>query len=302
MVTRTTFEALSPIQFEYIHTINGGLKTQNVVLEGGLNYTFSSLLEGCKDVAFVNDSAIALTDAKPLSSLFRDHLSVLYPEKIAGTFTLATEVTTLVGEDSKIKLHENNLYIGGAGTVCYFNITPKQGYVQLTVNGKLCCVSDKYPYDVYLTDEELSLSEMHRGLFEIYYFRKNRLTFRNMTKEGARFISYGKDRKLRCVGLELNEAIINTYHFIPTFITETSLQRGVNVSIKEVKYYTKNNEYFSENDLTIKEQKDTSVNLLCEFPLKSITNNSTNLVSLNMAPLKTNFTEIGTFKPTLSSK
>lgn len=301
MIKNTTFQSLSAIEFEFNHKINGGLKHQELRLKGGLDVISYPLLNKFKDVALTNESAVVLTDSKRLNDVFQIQNVVLYPQHISGTFSLFAEPTPLFGNDNEIKLKDNSFYIGGKGVSCYFNIIPQNNsFIQLTVNGKHCHFTKEYPYDVYLTDEELDPSENYRSLFELYYFKKNRLTFRVITNEGPRFMSYGKkDRKLRCVGLELNEAIVNSYHFIPNFVTSTFLKQDIDVSAKEVKYYTKNNAYYSENDLKIKEQKETPINLLCEFPLKQISEKRK--VNLNMALLKTNFTETGTFKSTLSS-
>jgi hypothetical protein len=195
-------------------------------------------------------------------------------------------------------MFNNSLYIGGQGSRAVFNVVPiDHQRVQLRINFKRVQIAKEYPYDVFLSEDPLEDSEKEREIFDIDS-TGGMLMFKTKTSEGYRFLSFGEDRKIRCVGVMLNEAVLNNYHFKPTFLTNVAWQYGFDPTIKEIKYYNENEPLYNKTKLNVKLTKQLSTNLLLDFPLSKVSESEP---AVNLALLRTNFTSTGTFNSQLSS-
>ena len=207
----------------------------------------------------------------------------------------AVDTLALVG-DVVFKWSGKQIYVGGKGEDVIFNVVPmsKGNTVQLRHNQYRVTVEKDYPYSLYLSVEPVPSNEKNRELFVIDYIN-GEITLRSETKEGFRFVSYGEDRVVRCVGLEINDIKINDYHFTPEFNTASILPHGFIPTNNEVKYFTEIDSPKQNKTLDIKFKKELETNLLIDCPLQLLTNESLTSVPINIAVIKTNFTPTGTF-------
>ena len=110
-------------------------------------------------------------------------------------------------------------------------------------------------------------------------------------------MSHGSDRIVRAVGVELNDKIINPYHFVIKFKTRSAINYGSSsTDTNQVVYY---------NELELQTQSTLNVKYTINRPTNRLVTCATNELSkhtrtnVNSALLKTNFSTSGKFLPQL---
>ena len=298
MLTRKlTLSALQPIKLS--HAYDSDLKVEYKQFNSGLRYYDHNALKNFADISFSNESALILTKRLPYNQVFNDQQKTLTVKDLCGMFILyAKDNETLMG-DTKIKFHPSGkFFVGGNGQDAIFNVVPaSNNKIYLRFNKKRIQVTQTYPYDLYLSEDELPENESYRELFEIVY-KSKKIQFKIATKEGTRYLSFGVDRILRGVGLELNKLYINSYSFDVQFFGSESLLYGLDQNAKEVKYYNTNESLSEKKALNLKLFQQQDTNLLIDFPI--IQAQTSTQLKTNIALLKTNFTSTGTFNTSLS--
>lgn len=296
--TTNSLSSLLPIRLSYNFNSDEELSCEYRTIQGGLNYFKHQLFESFQDAAFSNKTALFLTSSKKLKSVFKNTSHELSVGDIPNCFSLSVSNTNALMGDTQIKTLNKSLFVGGKGESVFFNAIPvERGIVQLRFKNMRVAVEKHYPYTVYLTSEPVPDDEKERELFQVE-FVNNRLTLKNKTKEGYRYLSYSKDRKVRCVGLELNDAIINEYYFFPNFPTSSTLKYNFDPTNYEVKYFNETDSPIDDKTVFIKEKQELDVNLLVDCPLKTLVE-STSSAPVNIALIKTNFTPKGVFNNSL---
>ena len=294
-----SLSAFDPIKLAYKYSTTGDLKADYKEFKSGMRYYEHNALKRFADISLSNESALILTDTLSLNSIFQEQQKNLPINEITGMFILSIKDTAVFGGNNSIKYFNGQFCVGGKGEDVIFNIVPAtDNKVYLRVNYKRVQVSHHYPYEVYLSDDQLPDEESNREMFEVS-FRRKKFIIKTRTREGTRFLSFGSDRILRAVGLELNKSIINPYHFDVQFLGFSSFKYGSDYDAKEVKYYNTNESLLEKKALNIKAYKGQHTNILFDFPI--INTQTTTNVGVNMAILKTNFTSTGTFNSSLSS-
>lgn len=292
VVNTRPLSALSSVKFTYNY--NSEEKLHNVYnsFRGNFGYYDYILFKNFKDIALSKKNCLVLTDVKDLQSVFETQKTVLSLGTIAGTtFLQATnnEFLTVTGKQ---------VYVGGNGKRLFLNIVPINiNTVELKTNESIYLqIDEQYPYTVKLTETILDESQSYVRRFEVDY-NDNKISFKVKTPEGYRFLSYGVDKVLRAVGVELNDTIINPYVFTVVPVTDTSIEYNFDPTTSEIKYYNELLSYSTRQTVDIKTNTEKNTNLLISCPTAEITKEET--VNLNVALLKTNFSSSGTYSPKL---
>ena len=296
-VRNFSLSALSPIKLAYNYNSLEKLKADYRVVSNGSRYYKQELLNQCADGAFSQHNALILTDVKKLKNLFEKTIEEQNIKNFGACFYLSVTDTDYLAGEVVVTNTNSGFYVGGTGNKSLFNVLPLgSGIVELKYNGFQIAVNENYPYDLELLPEPLQ-ENIYRQQFEIEIY-KNKIAFKANTIEGVRYLSYGLDRKLRFVGVQLNETIVNEYLFTPIFVTSSTIEYDFDPSTKEVRYFNQIETTNSDRTLEIKEQTDVDTSLLVSCALKDVTSDKEE-VPVNIAITKTNFTTTGTFNASL---
>ena len=287
--------ALNPTEVSYYYNNNEALSGSYRLYTNGLQTYSYELFKGFKDAAISKKTALVLTNIKDLKQVFETPSKFVDIGYISGNCYLQTNNNQTLNGDVAIKLYNNNLWIGGKGEPAVFTIIPVEvNVVELKVNDFYVQVSNEYPFDIILSKTPLVDSERYRQKFTIN-FKNELISLKHLTSEGYRYLSYNlNDRKLRCVGTQLNQAIISQYLFNATFVSSVTLPYGYNPSIQEIKYYNTVDSGVKQKTVDVSEKTQTDTNLLVTLPtLKFL--NTDKPVTANISILKTNFSSTGAF-------
>lgn len=292
VVNTRPLSAISSVKFTYNYNSEEKLHNTYNAFRGNFGYYDYTLFKNFKDVALSKKNCLVLTDVMDLQTVFETRKTNLFLGTIAGTTFLKAknqEFLTVTG---------TQVYVGGNGQRLFINIIPiNSNVVELkTDNGKYIQIDEQYPYTVRLSETILDESQISIRRFEAD-FKDDQISFKVKTPEGYRFLSYGVDRVLRAVGVELNETVVNPYRFTVVPVTDTSLEYDFSPTTSEIKYF---NEFFGYNTrrtVDIKTNTEKNTNLLISCPTTELTKAET--VNVNVALLKTNFSSSGTYSPKL---
>jgi hypothetical protein len=266
------------------------------VIDSGLRYYEHDLLVNCTDGAFSQQNAIILTKSKDIKTVFNQQTTYVDIKNFACCFYLSVTDTDILSNDTKIKSLNKTLYVGGKGTEVIFNAIPiEEGVIELKVNNQLLAVSENYPYNLILLNEPLQ-ENVHRQRFLVEVLG-NKIALKSKTNAGYRYLSYSNDRILRCIGLQLNETIINQYLLTPIFISEDNMFYDFDSSTKETRYYNEFGLTSQETTVDVKKQIQVDTSLLVSCSLEDVVNNEE--VNVNIAITKTNFATSGTYNTSL---
>jgi len=288
--------ALSPVKLNYRYKTTEFLKAEDKIIDSGLRYCEQELLKESADGSFSQETVVVLTDIKDLKEVFEETIEEKTIETFSASFYLAVEDTDFLSGDTILTFKNKIFFVGGTGTQAIFNLLPiDKKLFELKCDGKQVAVSPTYPYNLILLDEPLQ-EDIERQRFTLDYFN-NRIVLKNNTAEGTRYLSYGIDRQMRFVGLQLNDTTVNNYKLLPLFLTSPTIDYNFNPSVNEIRYYRQEKSSPLNKNLTIKDKKQQDTSLLITCSLKDIT--SKNDVNTNIAITKTNFTTSGTFNTAL---
>ena len=298
-VTTHALSSLSPVKLSYQSNKLDKLSGKYVSAEGGLTYFLHDAFHGYKDAALSKKTCLVLTNTHPVSSLFEATFS-------NTTYSLGAVAGSLyltVG-DEYVTVSGNNLFVGNPcgriGTKALITIVPTEDptVAKLRVSGgKFIQIEKEYPYNLTLNTDENLVTEQNR-LFYIDHGKNGLICFKTKTREGFRFVSYGVDKMLRAVGLELNETKINNYHFDAEYQTSQTLNRGFAAPMLEVNYFNDLVNTQGKTNLIINKKAVRDTNFLVICSTKNIAEHQ-NVTTTNIAMLKTNFSSSGTFLPSI---
>ena len=295
-VKTLSLSSLSPLRLTYNYNSKEEISSHYRVVDSGLRYYQHELLDDCADGAFSQNNALVLTKRKDIKTIFAQPTTYVNIQSVACCFYLTVPDTDTLIDDTTVKLYSDQFYIGGQGTDVLFNAIPvENGTIELKANGQLIAVSETYPYNLILLDEPLQ-ENIHRQRFEVSAYG-NKITLKNKTAGGYRYVSYSSDRILRCVGLQLNDTTINSYLFNPIFISTSSNAYDFNPSMKEIRYYNEFGSTEQEKEVDVKTQMQLDTNLLVSCSLDDVASNEE--INVNIAITKTNFATSGTFNTSL---
>ena len=287
-LTTHSLSALSPVKFTYKFNkeekLSGALYSYN----NGFGYYKHDAFESFHDAAFSKKNCLILTNNKPLKDVFASDSKQVNIGTVAGCMFLKTAsgkyLTTL----------SNGIYVGGIGEKLFVNVLPiSNNIVELKISKTKYIQIDKdYPYTAKISEEILDGDDLNRQRFEIDY-KDGLVSFKTLTKEGYRYLSYGVDQTVRAVGLMLNETVVNPYLFIPDFISENGIYHDFDAKTSEVKYYNELTAFANRYNLNIKEEQESDTNLLISCTTTDIALSAS--VPVNIALTKTNFSSSGSY-------
>lgn len=288
-VNINSLSALNPVKLTYRHVSDEKLASEVVLGSNGISYYKHSVFENFKDASLSRKNCLVLTDVKDLNDIFENESSNIEFGTIAGCIFLKTSdgryLTTL----------NNQIYVGGVGQKLFLNVIPlEDGSVYLKFN-KTSFVEfvDSYPYPLRISNETVVDEQLYTRKFYIDY-TNGKASFKVKTNEGFRFVSFGIDKVVRAVGLELNDTIVNQYYLNVEFVTDSSVQYNVDSKMKQVQYFNEFESTDTRRTLEVKSQSNKDTNLLITCATTQI-NLSSSEAFINIAPTKTNFTSFGTF-------
>ena len=291
-INNYTLADLKPVRFVYDYHTKHTLKHQLVSLQGGLTFCKHDALINYKDSALSKKNCLFLTDIKELSGVFTKTSHILTIGEISGSLFLHI--------NGKYVTHLNGgLFLGGIGEKLFINVVPVgRSLSELRINKThYIKIDNYYPYTARITNEAVGSSDDHTRLFKIEYSKGGLISFKTKTKEGHRFLSFGVDRVIRAVGLELNRTIVNPYHFKAEFKTNPVFEYNTMTESSEIKYFNELNSSKNKNNVNIKLERPKNTNFLISCPSLNVSDSDE--VNVNIAMLKTNFTSTGTFFPSI---
>lgn len=294
-VTTHSLSALTPIKFTYKFNKEERLTNNKYAFYNGFSYYTHSALSAAQDVLMSKKNLLILTDNISLRDIFHSDSDQVNIGKIAGSFYLKSPSNAYV---TKIK---NDVFMGGVGEKLGVTVVPiTNNLVELVVDKtRKLTVDENYPYTVKISDDQFSDGKLLRQRFEMDYF-DGRVSFKIQTKEGPRFMSFGADKVIRAVGLELNETVVNPCRFYVEMISDNGIYYNFDAKTSEVKYFNELGSFNNQNNVVIKEDQESNTHLLisCATSLLGVSAE----VPVNIALTKSNFSSSGSYstKQTIS--
>lgn len=286
-----SLSALKPVKFVYnfnkAEHFTGTLNT----FKNGFGYYLHEGLKNFQDAALSNKTCLILTDNVKLKTLFESDSRYINIGTIAGCLYLKTSSNYYITTSL-----DGGIYVGGTGEKMFINVVPiEENLVELRVGKNSRIQIDAlYPYTAKVSKEFLDDQNLHRQRFEIDY-KDNLISFRTKTAEGWRYLSYGADRTIRANGLMLNDTVINSYLFVADFVSSDAIYYDFDAKTSEVKYYNEISTYGNRDTVNIKEEQESSTNLLITVPTAEITKTTSDQVPVNISLTKTNFSSSGSY-------
>lgn len=290
-VNTYSLSAISPVKFIYKYNSEEKLAGSYASIKGDFAYFKHEALVNFQDAALSRKTCLMLTDTKNLKTIFESADESYNIGEIAGTFLLKVR-------DKRITETNDVIYVGGTGKPILITVVPVgNNLAELRVNRTSWIEIDKtYPYTAKLTRDTIDGPDLQ---FRRYYveYQNGLMYFKVLTPEGFRFLSYGVDNVIRGVGLELNDTIVNPYHFFAEYKTRETLDYNYTPDEKEVKYFNDAVDQQHKTDVELKTIVDSETNLLITCPTSELS--KSNEVVINISSLKTNYTPSGTFSPSI---
>ena len=301
-VNTYSLSALTPLKFVYNYGDKQELKNNYIPFQGGFAYYRHDALVNSKDVALSKKNYVALTEIKELSSVFDISKTTSYFKfgTTAASFYLKIDGKKIVEGDGII--YKGGLGgCGSEGKPILLTVIPlDDNWVELRVGkSKYLKVDSEYPYVVRLTDRPLDPSLAYTKKFKVEYANNKITLAAQLLSEEFRYLAFAKDNVLRAVGLELNNTILNNYHFDIEFVsnswstTSTTLYGYIPKTTK-IKYFNSLYNNINKTNVHLQEIENKETNLLITCPTQEMSK-STNEVNVNISLLKTNFSSEGTF-------
>jgi hypothetical protein len=289
-----SLSALSPVNFTYHYNSEEKIKSTLNLYQGNFGYYEHDLLSNFKDAALSKKNCLILTDVKSLKEVFQKPFTTLLIGTISGSLYLKTS------DGKYVTTKDNHLYAGGVGQKAFISIIPQQdGTVELKLGkNKYIEIQETYPYTVNISEALVGETNRAKRRFQIDY-KDNKITFKILTSEGYRFLSYSSacsERIIRAIGVELNDTIVNPYKFSTEFVSTPSMLYNFNSQTKEIKYFNELLAFETRQTVDIKEQTTNETNLIVSCPTSTLSK-SLSAVNVNIALAKTNFSSSGTYSP-----
>jgi len=295
VVQNESLSALTPVKFAYRYNSEELFESDTNLFKSNFSYYKHELLDQFRDAAFSKQNCIVLTDTKKLESVFKNKSVDLSIGQVPATVYLKTNTNHFLTETDGL------IYIGGTGERLMITVDPiGNNIVELNIGSteRYIKIDNVYPYTATIEERILGEDELYLAQFEVDY-QNGFLTLKAKTPEGPRYLSYGADRVLRAVGLEMNDVVINSYRFIPEFVTSPNITYDFNPTAKEVKYYNEISSVDGRKNVLIKTSTENDTNLLVSCPTVDLSLESLSSVSVNIAIAKTNFSSSGTYTPSI---
>lgn len=287
--------ALSPVKFIYNFAESQEFKGQYKPISSNFYYYEHEGFRNFKDAALSKKSVLVLTDTKQLQEVLESKLlSYSVGTYIGGSLFLEDNGRFLT---TKHNLLYRGAPCGNSSRAELLSISLLEGgLAEIRIGSKFVEIDSNYPFTAKLVDSETFGDAQYRQ-FAIET-ANGKISFKVKTPIGYRFLAFGIDNILRAVGVELNNTIVNNYHFNAIFQTRSFIDYGFNVfagQMSEVKYYNETDQQEHNENVNIKHSYARHTHYLVECPTLNVSVSST--VGANLFNLKTNYSSSGAFIP-----
>lgn len=286
--TTRSLSALSPVKLTYKFNKEEKLSNNLTSLNNGLSFYKHNVLLNAKDAVFSNHNLLILTDNISLKEAFETDSSDVPVGTIAGSMYLKDS------SGRRATYIRNNVCMGGMGEELLLTVVPiENNTVELIVSEtKKVMIDEDYPYTAKISADVLVDDKIYRQRFEMD-LKDGLCSFKVLTKEGYRFLSFGIDNVLRAVGIMLNEVKVNSYLFVADFVTKQALHCGFDAKTSEIKYYNEFALFSNKKTVNIRTEEESNTNLLISCATSLIATSTE--VPVNIALTKTNFSSSGSY-------
>lgn len=283
-----SLSALRPVKLVYEFNSTEHLTSNLNSYRNGFSYYKHDALENFQDAVFSNKNCLIVTDNISLKQAFESDSKNVEIGTIAGTFYLQTP------NGKTLTTYEEGVYVQGLGENLLLSLVPLGNRMVELKYGKdyYLQVDAAYPYTARVTANTLDKTALRRQQFQ-YDYKDGKLSFKTLTNEGWRYLSYGADQVVRAIGLMLNETVVNSYLFTPKFVTQGEIYYDFDATSKEIKYFNELTNYDQRETVAIKNYTESNTNLLISCPTSEIAKSTT--AKINIASTKSNFSSTGTY-------
>lgn len=292
-VNYKSLTALQPVELQYSYNSEELLQTQKTSYAEGLTLYSVEGTSEFKDISINRNSCFILTSAVPLTSLF------VPPERVSiGTVpcTVNFQPRNTSINYAFYNSQGNFVTLSPASATNFFIYPVGENIVEIKVDGKFLRIQPTYPYQVFLSNEEVLDSELDFQRFYVTY-QNNLLTLKVRVindQDGPRFryLAFNNDNILRATGCILNDSVLNDYVFRVTDVTTTSLDTNFIPTNTWVTYFEDFESQTNNKTVAInKTFNNAPTNYLIDFPIEEAVN--TGKAKINIANLKTTYTPTG---------
>jgi hypothetical protein len=290
----SSIENLNPVSFAYKGTLENQPQTisgYTYKYENSITFSFNELTQDLVDATISKDTFVGITPVKKIKNIFKDTTSDLEFGSFPTCFYLAPKSK----DQNRLKNYNNTLYVGGIGVDALFTIVPhNEEWQEIKLNADIFLqISKTFPYTASFSKIPLPESEIYRKLFKVTY-KDGYIKIKTLTNDGIRYLSFDIFNNVGAFGLFFNEVDISSVLFKPTFISESAFNVGYEPLSVESQYYNAFDQKYIRN-VNLQQYLEADTNHLVICSLDDIVLNKTPCV--NLAQLRTNFNETGTFKP-----
>lgn len=282
-----SLSSLQPVELRYQYFKDEQLKTSKVSFEDG--YTFFKVegFSNYQDTAINKGSCFVLTSALKLSNVFTPAKTYVYGE-LPGTALIQPSVISLY-----YAAHDpvnNHITLSLSGVPFYFSPVKNTNEIEILIKNQYLQVEEEYPFEAYLSFQPLRFEEIKRQRF-ICVYQNNTITFKTLTKDGYRYLSFGSDNILRANGVMFNSGIVNNYVFGCIPLTQDSTSINFEPKNSWVTYFLQLDQELQNRSISINKEFVVDTNYLVDFPIEEAA--KTGKININIANLKTNVTPLG---------
>lgn len=292
-VNYKSLTALQPVELQYSYNSQEQLQAQKTSYAEGLTVYSIDGTTDFKDISINRSSCFILTSAVPLTSLF------VPPERVSiGTVpcTVKFQPRNTNVNYAFYNAQGNFVTLSPASATNFFIYPVGENIVEIKVDGKFLRIQPTYPYQVFLSNEEILDSQLYLQRFYITY-QDNLLTLKVKVNEDLigsefRYLAFNNDNILRATGCILNDSVLNDYVFKVTDVTTTSLDKNFIPTNTWVTYFEDFESQTNNKTVAInKVFNNAPTNYLIDFPVEEAVN--TGKAKINIANLKTTYTPTG---------
>lgn len=290
----SSIEHLTPVSFAYKGTLDNQpqmISGYTFKYENSLAFSYNELTQDLVDVTISKDTLVGLTPIKKIKHIFENTISNLQ----FGTFPTCFYLTPKNKPQNRLKVFNDILYVGGIGKDALFTVIPyNEEWQEIRLNADTFLqISKTFPYTASFSKKPLPRNEIYQKLFKVRY-ENGYINIQTLTNDGLRYISFDINNNVGAFGLCFNEVDISSVSFNPTFISRSNFNIGYDPLSVESQYYNSFDQKYTRG-VNLQQYVEADTNHLMICSLDDVLLNKTPYV--NLAQLRTNFNETGTFKP-----
>jgi len=292
-INYVSLSSLQPLELQYNFYKNEQLKNRKISFKNGFTFYSADSFKNFQDISVNKGTYFILTSSINLNETFANTTEYILGNLPGSFYFQPRNSTTFYAwrdpGTNTISIKQD------IGSVFYLNPVQGTSQVEIIVDNCYLQVEEQYPYKVITSNLSLSQQYKYRQRFDCVY-QNSTITFKTLTNNGYRYLSFGSDYVLRATGVAMNNAIFNDYLFSCTPVTPDRIHAGFDPQNTLGTYYADFTQETENRSVKINKTIPTKTNLLISFPIKRDTSNF--IVPVNVANLKTIITPEGAPPPT----